>query len=558
MRKIILGLGFTILGNFSFAQNGLDSIIVEKYYVSDATDSTGSDTDGGGTLPVGSVTYRVFADLKDGYEFQALYGEFIPGTTTPLHTLTINTSTTFFNNEDRGATTANAIASNKLSSNTVALDSYFSVGAAATGQMAVLKSEDDGAANLIAANSILKNVSSAAGIPLTTQDGMIAGSPEAVTFVGFSNETDVFDATSQAGNSFSTSNGSVASLNGSVGPTANNRILLGQFTTDGTFHFELNIQIGLVAGGGVEKYVASNPEVGELTHSSLTYTSSSTTVNASPTVSISNPTPGSSVLIGSVVTVEANASDSDGNVDSVQFFLDGTILGTDLTSPYSYTLTAKAGTHTLTAMATDNSGNSSTSTAVIFDGTSTANAAPTVSIESPLNASTHTTGDLISITATATDTDGTIDSVQFYVDGTLVGMDASSPYSFLYTATLGSHTLTAKATDNSSAQTTSSAVSIIVTNPTTTNINQEEGNQSIVVFPNPAADHVNIEINTLKKSRVVYSLYNVLGNIVLYKDLGLVTGHLKEVVDLSGMATGQYIIQLLLDDVVSTKKIIKN
>ncbi|MCC7025748.1 MAG: hypothetical protein IT265_02250, partial [Saprospiraceae bacterium] len=50
-KKYLLGLVFTLLGTFSYAQ-GLENIIVEKYYVSDAVDAAGSS----GALPVGSVT----------------------------------------------------------------------------------------------------------------------------------------------------------------------------------------------------------------------------------------------------------------------------------------------------------------------------------------------------------------------------------------------------------------------------------------------------------------------------------------------------------------------
>ena len=225
-KKIILGLGLSLLGTALHAQDGLEKIIVEKYYIATKADSDGSL----GKLPVGSVTYRVYADMLPGFKFQALYGN-------SDHALKVNTSTTFFNNEDRGATTANAIASGQLKYNTVALDSWFSVGASAAGQFGVLKSEDNGVANLITSNSLLKNNISKLGIPLTTQDGNITGTPEAVTLVGLTTELDVFDAVSQTGKSFVTSNGAISALNGAAGPTASNRVLLGQFTTDGVFSF---------------------------------------------------------------------------------------------------------------------------------------------------------------------------------------------------------------------------------------------------------------------------------------------------------------------------------
>lgn len=272
IKTILLGISLVVLGGFSFAQNGLERVIVEKYYVSNAADAAGSI----GALPVGSVTYRVFADMLTGYKFEALYG--VGG-----HALNINTSTSFFNNEDRGATTPNGIGSQYLHTNSVALDSWFSTGAAANGQLGVLKSEDNGAANLISANTILQNNDASAGIPLTTQDGMIAGTPQAVNFVGLTTELNVFDGTSNVGGSFTTSNGSIASLVGSTGPTSTNRVLIGQFTTNGHFHFDLNIQIGTPTNG-IQNFVAHSPVGSEISIPSLVFDSY---ISTTPTVTSS-------------------------------------------------------------------------------------------------------------------------------------------------------------------------------------------------------------------------------------------------------------------------------
>ncbi|MGZ4042937.1 MAG: T9SS type A sorting domain-containing protein [Bacteroidia bacterium] len=258
-KLLLTGASLGVFGGFSHAQ-GLEKIIVEPYYVSNAADAAGSV----GALPVGSVTYRVFVDMLPGYKFEALYG--VAG-----HPLNINTTTTFFNNEDYGATTPSFTKAH-AAGNSVMLDSWFSVGAACNGQMGILKTEDDGVATVVNTDGILQATNPIAGIPLTTQDGFIAGSPNSVTFVGLTTELDVFDALSGVGSSFTTTNGSVASLTGSMGPTATNRVLVGQFTTNGIFHFELNVQLGTPTAGGVENYVASSPTGSEFTDPTLTYT----------------------------------------------------------------------------------------------------------------------------------------------------------------------------------------------------------------------------------------------------------------------------------------------
>ncbi len=81
-----------------------------------------------------------------------------------------------------------------------------------------------------------------------------------------------------------------------------------------------------------------------------------------PSVSITSPASGASV--SGTITVSADASDPAG-IASVRLQLDGRNLGPALTAaPYSYTwdtAAATAGSHTLTAVATDSAGQSSTS-----------------------------------------------------------------------------------------------------------------------------------------------------------------------------------------------------
>jgi hypothetical protein len=155
------------------------------------------------------------------------------------------------------------------------LDSWISVGAACVGNFGVLKSEDDGVANNTNNDGVLQNNNSDAGIPLTLQDGLLLGTPQPVTTLGIDAQLAIFDNTNDVanGSTFSTSDGAWSALSGATGPNpATNRVLIGQFTTDGVFSFELNIQLG-TPSGGTEKYVASNPTGVEIEFPGLTYTS---------------------------------------------------------------------------------------------------------------------------------------------------------------------------------------------------------------------------------------------------------------------------------------------
>jgi hypothetical protein len=145
-----------------------------------------------------------------------------------------------------------------------------------------------------------------------------------------------------------------------------------------------------------------------------------------------------------------------------------------------------AGSYTITAKATDNAGAVTTSAGVnVTVNAVTGNISPSVSITSPANNATFTAGGNITISANAADSDGSISKVDFYQGTTLLGSDASSPYSFVWNnVAAGSYTLTDKATDNAGAVQTSSVVNITVT-PVTT------GGGSCITEATPlAADYI--------------------------------------------------------------------
>ncbi len=267
MKKITLLLGLILSGTTLIAQNGLERIVVEKYYVSDLADSTNAaDNSAVSPLRVGSVTYRVYADLLPGYKFLTLFGD-------ATHTLTVNTTTDFYNDPNFGSTFSHGTTVNNTKKNTTLIDSWFSVGGVASGKMGVLKSEDtDGSIGNL--QSLLANSTIEMGIPINgtnAQDGMMPGTPIAPNVLGITSELDIFDQT--PGDTFAINNGAIAALGGATGVTASNMVLLGQFTTDGIFSFELNLQIGTPVSGGSEIYTALNPGNGQLTDSTLIYSS---------------------------------------------------------------------------------------------------------------------------------------------------------------------------------------------------------------------------------------------------------------------------------------------
>lgn len=107
-----------------------------------------------------------------------------------------------------------------------------------------------------------------------------------------------------------------------------------------------------------------------------------------------------------------------------------------------------------------------------------ANQAPTVSLTSPVNAATFTAPATINLTAQASDSDGSVAKVEFFNGSTKVGESTAAPFSISWSnVSANTYTLTAKATDNQGATTTSTAISIQVkaapTTPPPTNPNAD-------------------------------------------------------------------------------------
>lgn len=187
-----------------------------------------------------------------------------------------------------------------------------------------------------------------------------------------------------------------------------------------------------------------------------------------PSVSVSAPAAGSVLTIGSSVTLAANASATGSNtVAQVEFLVDGAVVAVDTVSPYSATwvVAGSAGARSVTARVTDSFGSIVTSVPVAFTAQTVAsNVVPVVSVTAPTVGTTLTIGTPVVLTANATDSDGSVTQVQFLVDGTVVATDTSSPFSFSWTPTggAGARVISARATDNAGAVTTSSGVSVTV------------------------------------------------------------------------------------------------
>ncbi len=205
-----------------------------------------------------------------------------------------------------------------------------------------------------------------------------------------------------------------------------------------------------------------------------TSTAATGRVNVPPTVSISVPGTATSAA---GVTLVANAADSDGGIQTVQFYSDSNLLGagTNNNGQYSFQWNnPPAGSFTITAKASDNDGAVTTSTGaslIVSGGTGNAPSVTLSATPTNIRVAPGATGN-ITFTGTSTD-DVQVQKLELFKDSgsgydatplqTATGTAASLSFNYVYAAPAGTYRFKLRSTDNANAVKESSAVVVNVT-----------------------------------------------------------------------------------------------
>ncbi len=173
---------------------------------------------------------------------------------------------------------------------------------------------------------------------------------------------------------------------------------------------------------------------------------------------------------GESVLVQATVSDNDGTIASTEWLIEGEAVAG--TTGFSATLSLQNGATVVTFKATDNKNatTSSTQTITVLEPITTTtitveapNVAPIVTISGgnrTISDTDNAAGESVSFTATATDSDGTIATTQWLVDGVEVATGLSATLALPN----GSTVVTFKATDDDGKSSTTTAT-ITVASP---------------------------------------------------------------------------------------------
>ena len=285
MKTFLLTLFFACFAWYN-ASAQLEKVIVEKYYVSDSNDFT--DTSGG-IVSIGSTTYRIYIDLAPGSILKKIYGD-------PNHPFEITSTEVFFNNILDGKSFGKDLTKVSLSENTVALDSWITLGQVPKKQgtktyYGILKNQDDdgsfigginndGGSSLIATGLLINNDPSC-GIPLIVSDGIdtMTVTPNSWSDAGVVDFTSGNDSTifgslvpkkEFISTGFELRNSGVTGVN-----LDSNQIIIAQLTTKGDLSFKLNLEIEQLINGlpTLVKYVAKDTLLvaGEIFNPFLSY-----------------------------------------------------------------------------------------------------------------------------------------------------------------------------------------------------------------------------------------------------------------------------------------------
>jgi hypothetical protein len=183
---------------------------------------------------------------------------------------------------------------------------------------------------------------------------------------------------------------------------------------------------------------------------------------ALPTIALTAPTANSTFSTPATINCAATVIANGHTITKVQFLNGSTLLGEDVSSPYSYSWSGvAAGNYSITAQVVYDSGSVVASTAANIIVT---NPPPSIALTAPLSGTSYVAPATVSIAASVTANGHSISKVQFFNGSVLLGEDTSAPYGFTWTnVSAGNYALKARAVYDSGSTLDSASASVAVT-----------------------------------------------------------------------------------------------
>ena len=277
--------------------------------------------------------------------------------------------------------------------------------------------------------------------------------------------------------------------------------------------------------------------------------------NQPPLVSISSPTKNTGYIAPATITIEANATDSDGTITKVEFYNGQIKLGEVTKAPYLFKWNnVSDGGYQITAVATDNKNAKTVSspvTVVVNKPASKINQPPFVRITNPDKGETFKRNESIILEAEALDPDGTISKIEFRIGNEVVAELSEAPWVFNWqNADTGQYVITVIATDNLGAVSQSAEVAFTVYE------DKIPGFTMLNLYPNPNNGHFTVEMAKEIDSERLYTVFSLSGKVLHNEKRD---GH--EVItefNLIELPSGTYILTVSSDNkIIESRKFIK-
>lgn len=210
-------------------------------------------------------------------------------------------------------------------------------------------------------------------------------------------------------------------------------------------------------------YVHAYDEKGNVTQSLTQIITVEADKGTAPVVEVVAPIAEQEIVLGDSVVISANVSDIDGDLEGVEFYIDGQKVETLTKAPFVYQFTPTSeGLYSFHVVAFDGKENRTESKVYALKVVEPIieTHPPVVSLLSPKGGIETIVGEVITLIANASDKDNDLKEVRFYSDNQLFKSLSSSPYTATFTAIEGESVLFAEAVDKEGNITRSSSIKI--------------------------------------------------------------------------------------------------
>jgi len=274
-------------------------------------------------------------------------------------------------------------------------------------------------------------------------------------------------------------------------------------------------------------------------------------VNEKPALNFISPANDTTYMVGDDIVVNVSASDVDGSVNNVKLYINDTLVRVIDNAPYTWGDTLsndsllqnmQTGIYTLRAAVEDNEGSTNSSEITIVVGE--VSTAPAVSFITPTDGTEYMEGDDVVINVAASDGNGEIASVKFYLNDNFIREEKVIPYEWGHRSDLdpelknmapGTYTLKVIGEDND-GETDEDEITITVSAVTSTTSLQ---NPLISIRPNVAAASVNLHLPP-ELLNETYKIFDATGRMVKT----IQPQQEIEVLKISDLPSGMYFIVL--------------